>query len=405
MTRVVARVAARVAARVRRLAVVTLAAAASCAFLPDSLSAQEVRSVSGRVVRSDTARGDSTGMAAVAGVWVTLHRVGKDAAGPVDSVRTDARGAYRLRWTTSGAPDAVYFASVSWDGIAYFTPPLRDATNQGEATEISVFDTTSRVFPLTVRGRHLIVSAADSTDTRTVIEVFELSNDSSRALVSRDGSEAAPTWSIAVPEAARDPRANEGAISPDAFAFAPGRVSVFAPIAPGLKQISFSYNVPASAFPMRFTAADGAVVFEVLLEEPQGRVASEGFTAADPVSIEGRAFRRFLAQDVKPGTEVLVELPASRTPTRNLYIAGLLAGIGFLMLLVLSRAMRRRASAPRSASSGPQPVVSSSWIPGVASMHLRLVGESQRQTWGRWRAIRPTAIGYRLSAIGKPAIS
>ena len=330
------------ATRAARLVALLLPMALTPVVAVRELAAQDVRTVTGRVIRSDTARGDSTGMAPVQGVWVTLHRVGKDAAGPVDSVRTDVRGTYRIRWTTSGAPDAVYFASVSWDGIAYFTPPLREATNEGEATEIAVFDTTSRVFPLAVRGRHLIVSAADSADTRTVIEVFELSNDSARALVSRDGSEAAPTWSVAVPEAARDPRANEGAISPDAFAFSRGRVSVFAPIAPGLKQISFSYNVPASAFPMRFVAEQGAVVFEILLEEPQGRVTTEGFTAVDPVNIEGRAFQRFLAQDVKPGAEVLVELPASRTPTRNLYIAGLLAGIGFLMLLVLSRAMRRR---------------------------------------------------------------
>ena len=302
----------------------------------------QVRSVEGRVVHPDRARGDSSGMAPAASAWVTLHRVGKDNAGPIDSVRTDARGRYRLRWTPTGAADAVYFASATWAGIAYFTSPLRNAVTKGEEAEISVFDTTTRTFPMTVRGRHLIVSAADSASMRTVIEVFELSNDSVRALVAAEGNAPAPTWSIAVPPAARDPRASDGDISPDAFTFAPGRVSVFAPIAPGLKQLSFSYRVPIGSFPLDVVAEHGAVVFEVLLEEPQGQVSGAGFANVDAVRLEGRNFRRFLAQDVKNNAPVVVQLPASRAAARNLYVAGLLAGIGVLMLFALSRAMQRR---------------------------------------------------------------
>ena len=308
-----------------------------------SLSAQ-ARSVEGRVLHPDRERGDSSGLAPARNAWVTLHRVGKDVAGPIDSVRTDANGRYRFQWTPAGTPDAVYFASVSWDGIAYFTPPLRDVATTGANAEITVFDTTSRVFPLTVRGRHLIVGAADSADERAVIEVFELSNDSVRALVSPDDKSPTPVWSIAVPQAAKAAHAGEGEISPEAFRFAPGRVSIYAPIAPGLKQVSFSYRVPASNFPLAFTAERGAVVFEVLLEEPQGTVTGEGFTAVDPVTIEGRNFRRFLAQDVKDGARLIVELPTTRMPGRNLYIAGLLVGIGFMMLLVLMRAMGRRTA-------------------------------------------------------------
>ncbi len=322
--------------------VAVMVAALLLPSLATSADAQP-RTVAGRVLHPDRARGDSTGMAPAAGVMVTLHRVAKDAAGPLDSTRTDNAGRYRFQWTPTGASDAVYFASVSWDGIAYFTSPLREKITTGDQAEITVFDTTSRAFPLAVRGRHLIVGASDSTESRTVIEVFELSNDSVRALVSVDGDGAQPTWSVAVPQAARDARASDGDVSPDAFTFAPGRVSVFAPIAPGLKQLSFSYRVPSSAFPVSFTAEGGAVVFEVLLEEPQGTVTGGGFTAVDPVRLEGRAFRRFLAQDVKPGDRVLVELPQSRAPGRNLYIAGLLVAIGFLMLLMLMRAMQRRS--------------------------------------------------------------
>ncbi len=301
-----------------------------------------IRTVDGRVRRPIRVRPDSNGMGPAVGAWVTVHRVGKDSAGPIDSVRTNAAGHYALRWRSFGAADAVYFASVTWDGIAYFTPPLRAADSRGDAAEITVFDTTSRTFLLSVKGRHLIIGKADTAEMRTVIEVFELSNDSLKTLIAAEQQAPAPTWSIAVPPSAIDVRASEGEISPDAFIFAPGRVSVYAPIAPGVKQVSFSYRVPASSFPLTFGADHGAVVFEVLVEDPQGTVSGPGFASVDPVTLENRNFRRYLAQDVKDSARLIVEMPATTAPARNLYISGLLIVIGFLMVFVLSRAMQRR---------------------------------------------------------------
>jgi hypothetical protein len=302
------------------------------------------RSVEGRVRRPARSGGDSTGMGPTGNVWVTLHRVGKDTAGPIDSVKSDGAGRYRFRYSPFGNPDAVYFASTTYGGIAYFTAPLRSANAAGDETEITVFDTTSRTFPLSIKGRHLIVSKADSTDMRTVVEVYELSNDSLTTLVASEGTGAQPTWSAVIPAAAVDVRANEGEISPDAFASQNGRVSVFAPIAPGVKQVAFSYKLPNSSFPLRVRSDVGVVVFEVLVEEAQGTVKGQGFTAVDPVSLEGRNFRRFLSQDLKPNSDLVIELPSTGTPGRNLYIAGLLVAVGFLMMLALTRSMQKAAN-------------------------------------------------------------
>jgi hypothetical protein len=316
---------------------------------------QESRSAEGRVRRPVATGGDSTGMGPAAGAWVTLHRVGKDKAGPIDSMRTDATGRYRFTYRPSGASDAVYFASTTWGGIAYFTAPLRSASARGDETEITVFDTTSRAFPVAMKGRHLIISTSDSTDMRTVVEVFELSNDSLKTLVAANTESPAPTWSVAIPASARDVRVNEGEISPEAFAATNGRVAIYAPIAPGVKQVAFSYKLPNSSFPLAMTSASDVVVFEVLLEEPQGRVTGKGFTAVAPVALEGRNFRRFLAQDLPASTQLIVEVPSSGTTGRNLYIAGLLVAIGFFMLLVLTRSMQRAASRRSAASPTLRP--------------------------------------------------
>ena len=313
------------------------------------------RTVEGRIRIPVRTGGDSTGMGAARNVWVTLHRVGKDTAGPIDSVRSDAAGSYRFRYTPFGTGDAVYFASTTYGGIAYFTSPLRAANTSGDAAEITVFDTTSRTFPMSVKGRHLIVSKADSADMRTVVEVFELSNDSLFTLVSSDAGTATPTWSVAVPAAAIDVRANEGEISPDAFVAQNGRVSVFAPIAPGVKQVAFSYKLPSSSFPLRVRSETPVVVFEVLVEEAQSVARGKGFTAVDPVALEGRNFRRFLAQDVKAEADLVIEVPAGAASGRNLYIAGLLVAVGFLMMLALTRSMQRSAAKARAAAPTLRP--------------------------------------------------
>src|SRR4051812_15568153 len=130
--------------------------------------------VSGRIVRPGVRKMDP-----VPGAWVVLHRVGPDRAGPLDSTRSDARGRYSFRYERTGSDDALYFVSASHDGIAYFTPPLTAANVSGEDGEITVFDTTSAHVPLSVRGHHVVVSAADANAQRSIVEVYDVSNDTS----------------------------------------------------------------------------------------------------------------------------------------------------------------------------------------------------------------------------------
>ena len=68
---------------------------------------------------------------------VTLHRVGSDSSGPIDSVRSDVTGRYAFRFRRFGAPEAVYFAAAVYRGIAYFGAPLTAARSEGEAAEIT----------------------------------------------------------------------------------------------------------------------------------------------------------------------------------------------------------------------------------------------------------------------------
>src|SRR5687767_3881562 len=101
--------------------------------LPTLAPAQSrnARTVEGRVLRAA-----ATAPVPVTGQWVVLHRVGSDHSAPLDSVRTDRAGRYRIRYTLTGDPDALYFVSSRYSGIAYFSPPLRTPTVRGGDADV-----------------------------------------------------------------------------------------------------------------------------------------------------------------------------------------------------------------------------------------------------------------------------
>src|SRR6185312_7444254 len=185
---------------------------------PDTSSGPRV--VSGRIVRPGT-----NGMLPVSGIWVTLHRVGSDTAGPVDSLRAGPGGRYEFHYHRTGSADAVYFVSASYEGIAYFSLPLQKVRVSGTDGEVTVFDTTSGPVPLHVRGRHIVIAA---------------------------------------PAVERNFSAGQSDVSIQAIREQQGAIGVTAPFAPGLKQISFAYHVPASAFPLHLPLDHAATVLEVL---------------------------------------------------------------------------------------------------------------------------------------------
>ena len=337
-----------------------LAAAAAACLAPPAMAqdagGQAVRRVEGRVVMPRAG-----GVVGTPGIMVTLHRVGPDTAGPVDSVRSGPDGRYLFRYRPYGAAEALYFVSASHAGIAHFSPPLRGASVTGEDAEVTIYDTTSKALGVTVRGRHVVIStpavaSAGGESRRTVIEVYELSNDSMRTMIAGEGSGERPTWTAILPPGATNFQVGQGDVSEDAVSFTNGRVLVYAPFAPGLKQVSFSYMLPATAFPLRIPIERPTELFEVLLEEPDGRATGAGLAAQGPVEAEGRTFQRFLAQGAPANAVATVTIEDRGGSSRTLYILLVALAVGVAMLIGLARAFTRRASStvvPRLGDDDP----------------------------------------------------
>jgi hypothetical protein len=294
------------------------------------------QAVSGRVVRPGDHRMDP-----IAGMWVTLHRVGSDTQGPLDSMRTDGQGRYSFKYAKTGNEDAIYFVSGIYRGIAYFTPPLQTPKVSGIDAEVTVFDTTSRHVPISVRGHHIVVSAVDANGMRGVVEVYDLVNDSSVTKIAGDAADA-PVWSSELLPGATNPSAREGDFPAASVSFRGGRVDLLAPFAPGLKQLAVGYSLPAKSFPITFPMMDTTGVLEVMLEEKSGVAAGAGLKEVQPVNVEERSFRRFLANDAPKNAVATIDLPPPPPQTDPRYLVALTFVLGAVMIAVLAHALKRK---------------------------------------------------------------
>jgi hypothetical protein len=313
------------------------------AALVASDAGAQARRVTGRVLRP---AGES--MRGVEGAWVVLHRVSTERSGPLDSARTARDGGFVIRYTPSGSDNAIYFVSATHDGIAYFSPPL-DTARAVDGAELAVFDTTSAPVPIHVRGRHVVVAASEDDGTREIVEVYELANDSSLTRVAAGN---VPVWSAVLPDGASDIRIGQSDLSDDAVRTDSGRVRVYAPLAPGIKQLSYAYRVHARTFPLSLPVEAQGGVLEVLLEEPNASASAPGLERVDPVTVESRTFNRFLAQEVAQGGVLRIDVPRAAFVARRAWVVAMIASIAAAMMLVLLRAARAAQRAPAKRANG-----------------------------------------------------
>ena len=308
-----------------------------------AVAAGQTRLAEGRLLRA-TESGRPT---PVAGEYIVLHRVGTDRAAPLDSVRSGSDGRFRFRYQRTGDPQALYFVSARYQGIAYFSPPLRADTVRGEDADIIVYATTNDTSTLRTQGRHLVVSAPRGSE-REVAEVFELENSGFRTIIARDSTH--PLWSIGLPEEARNPAVAPGDVAAAAIVFRNGRAELYAPISPGVRQFVVTYRLPMATTALSIPTEREVAVLEVLLEEPRATVEGAGLREVAPAPIEDRQFRRFLAQDAPANAVVRVTVPSPVSQNSSVV---LMLGLAVAVIMIAALAawhLRRRRAAPVHAS-------------------------------------------------------
>ncbi len=284
-------------------------------------------------------RATPTDSIGVPGIEVVLHEVGVEKQGPRDSTRTDAAGRFRFRFR----PDtlAVYLVSARFDGIAYFSDPI-DIESTAPTLALIVSDTSSTE-PVSASTRHVVLRAPDVDGAREALDIVVLRNSGTMTRVGRDTVTAA--WGMALPPGVLGATVGDADFSPDAISIRDDSALVFAPIAPGEKQVVIQYMVPPDLSPFRIPIADSINAVTLLAEEAGVRV--RGLAPADSQVIAGTSFTRWTGAP-GPGTTLEVTFPAGggAGPAPSWVLPALVAALGAVLLGAMLWLLRGRPGNP-----------------------------------------------------------
>lgn len=287
------------------------------------------------------------------GSWAVLHRVTRDTGGPIDSVRTDAAGRYRMqlpRPRAAAESAAVYVVSTWYDSLAYFSLPLNVLGRPAVRVEDLVVYPTTRNAPQIQLTRRLVTIGQPAADgTREVLEILELLNSGLTTRVTDDTL--VPTWAGAIPSTAIQFQGGQGDISPDAMKLVGDKVFVLGPIPPGqVKQLSYGYMLPAGGTGIVLPIDQPTQDLNLLVEDTSAVVVAPGIAALGVQEIEQRRFAAYRAGPLAPGDRVTIGLPAGAFRPQMLlpYVIALLATA---MMAALVWALRRKPLAPSETRS------------------------------------------------------
>jgi hypothetical protein len=332
----------------------------------------------------------------VAGVRVLLHRVGRAAQGPVDSILTDRRGAFRFRFVPDTS--AVYLASSRYEGIEYFSPAVHlDPALPDTALRIVVSDTTSRG-PVDLAARHLVIAGAGQDGNRGVLDLIVLRNRGDRTLVSPDSLH--PAWSTPLPSGTFGLEPGEGDASPDALRREGDRLQVFAPIAPGEKQLIVQYGLPGAARALSLPFEQAADFVNVLVADPAAKVTGGALAPADTEVIQGRTYRRWMGS-VPAGGRVKIELGGAFSPP-GWVLAALVGGLAGGLALAILRFLPARTDARTAAAPAGD---ADTLIERLAQLDVRYAGrasETDPAEWERYRTERAELAARLRATLGGP---
>lgn len=301
--------------------------------------------ISGQVVRigRDTAP--------ARGSWVVLHRVGRELQGPLDSMQAGNDGGFAFSYPADTT--ALHIITAEHAGIQYFSPPL--STNPAMPNPpltLAVHDTSSSA-PVEITSRFIVVSAPEADGFRTVVELLTFTNQSTLTRVGPDSL--TPAWSFGVPGSANRFVAEPGELSHEAIVLDTARVSIFAPLAPGDRQLTLRYALPRTEGTVVWPFRQGAAGVELLVEERAATVSAASLEEADSTVIDGRNFRRW-AGAVAAGDSILLKVPAPLQVGSGV-LQVLIGLIALAMLWGLWRAFRSRGQMQALTGEGPEALI------------------------------------------------
>jgi hypothetical protein len=290
--------------------------------------------------------------------------------GPLDSTNTDGRGRFRFRFRADSS--TIYILSARYSGIEYFSPPVHtNPARPDTAIRIIAYDTSSTA-AVSLEARHLVVSRPGEDGSRNVLDLIVLRNAGQRTRIAADSSR--PTWIGLLPRGTMGLEVGESDMSPEAVAREGDSVLVTAPIAPGEKQLTLEYLVPAGHGSLELPLTEPVPMLNVLTEEGGAVVSGGSLVFADSQILQGRSFRRWTGAGPVGGV-VRVALPGRRRAPEWI-LAALVAAVALALVLAGLRLATRKTAAAASTDE---------LLERVAGLDARYQGREAEFSVDEWR--------------------
>jgi hypothetical protein len=261
----------------------------------------------------------------VRGIRVVLHRIGQARQGPLDSTRSDRGGRFEFSYRADTA--AFYLASARYSGIEYFSAPLpTNPARADTAFRIVVYDTSSTA-PVELEARHLVLTRPGEDGSRSLLDLIILRNGGRLTRVAPDTGKG--TWSLPLPVGTVGLQVRESDVSSEALTRVGNSLTIGAALAPGEKQLTLEYQVPAGRESVELPVARAGLPLNVLVEEAGARVVGPGMAAADSQVIQNRSFRRWTGT-VSAAGSLRILLPGGRS-TNSWLLPALVGGLALAL--------------------------------------------------------------------------
>ncbi|HEX7024929.1 MAG TPA: hypothetical protein VF187_08935, partial [Gemmatimonadales bacterium] len=238
---------------------------------------------------------------------------------------------------------------------------------------------------VSVAQRTILISEADESGTRIVLDWFVLRNAGTLTRVAPDSIR--PSWSTPLPEAAQNVEladSRQSQFAAEALAFRGDSAQIFAPISPGDKELLLQYRIPAGLRRFVVPARVDDSVF-VLLEDRSARVVMPDMAVTDSEMIEGRLFHR-LAGTMGGAPSVVIAVAAPLLSSGQVLFL-LVAAVALGFALLAWRLVRRRRARARE-----EPVMSPGELAAVIARldaaHEGREGEVPAEEWRRYQMER-----------------
>jgi hypothetical protein len=151
-----------------------------------------------------------------------------------------------------------------------------------------------------------VVSRPGEDGSRSILDLIVLRNAGQRTRIAADSSR--PTWIGLLPRGTLGLELGESDVSPEAVERQGDSLIVTAAIAPGEKQLTLEYLVPAGHQVLELPFTESVPMLNVLTEEADAVVSGGTLVFADSQTLQGRSFRRWTGEG-PAGSRLRVVLP------------------------------------------------------------------------------------------------